>query len=968
MSSPPQRPPPPNPGDDNDYNNNIDGQPSQQNALTLEESVQAPTDAQTEGQGSPPSITFEFTLPGLLDGNPSNRGLSDLIAGLRPGAESRDTTAQGGQTAENGSNQSTRTGPQTGSAAPPIPAPEARAGAGAGAGAGSTAAAADGNAEAGHSPLEILWSFTIRPNADGGIPSIGLHPPPTGQNIPEQHPTNITGTGENNAQPQAGRQGLPPPWLFPPFFNFFMPMRTEPQPNPEKAAELLRSLPTVTRVSLARVDRIVAAQEKDSPPDEKGWKCGICLEGVNAEDVKGKGKAKEGGNEGASGDAEKIEVDEKQADQQSGTGVKALPCNHLFHADCLEPWFLTKHTCPSCRLDLDPLQTLNDPPPRQNPLRPSATGAGSSRSQNAHPYARNNGNTSSGSTTNVASSTAPEPAHNSQPDAGTLPTPSHGLPSANGGQGDNNQDHGPTITFFWSAPPGSASLPGFNPFRTFPFQNSLPRQESVSPMTVPSGQQPQASAPAPAPISGSSDTQAGSTTSLAGQGENMAGNAGLTAPSTPGPIFDAPTFTSPLQMASRSSPAPVRSEGNRSLESLDASAAVPSLAETSTPRATSPIPIPTGPFGIAGASAPSSASSDNRPQPQRRPHITIIRTSSPGPAGGAGPPPFGLPFLPLPPHLPLGMGQNQPSPSHLSSGTNTESASASGQAADTSLSAASAGTAAPASGSRPTEESDPSAAAAPGGAAKPFVPESLEKWILDREKSLGWRCDSPDCSYYSPPPSEIEIENEDGDVQMAETDRPAEGDEDDAGKQLMSVYSVRQPIQSSPYEPFTGSTCEQPTMSIPEIRVGGVASDHEGESSTSAATGAAGADAATPSPTGTSEKDPWAVLACPHRYHRKCVSRLEKLASAPMGSAPTSTPKENDEDERLWVRCAKCQKEGWAGDICSNSSKSSKGNENGAGETKMAHRAREGEDDAEAEAEDDDYAPSEKEVESLIAL
>lgn len=86
------------------------------------------------------------------------------------------------------------------------------------------------------------------------------------------------------------------------------------RPDPEAAAELLRSLPTVEKGLFRRVERVIIAEQvkNDEDGEEQGWKCGICLEGHDLE-------AKE-------------------------TGIKALPCNHLFHGDCLEPWFATNHT------------------------------------------------------------------------------------------------------------------------------------------------------------------------------------------------------------------------------------------------------------------------------------------------------------------------------------------------------------------------------------------------------------------------------------------------------------------------------------------------------------------------------------------------------------------------------------------------------------------------------------------------
>jgi hypothetical protein len=34
-------------------------------------------------------------------------------------------------------------------------------------------------------------------------------------------------------------------------------------------------------------------------------------------------------------------------------GIVNLKCGHLFHRDCLAPWFAHRHTCPVCRADVD---------------------------------------------------------------------------------------------------------------------------------------------------------------------------------------------------------------------------------------------------------------------------------------------------------------------------------------------------------------------------------------------------------------------------------------------------------------------------------------------------------------------------------------------------------------------------------------------------------------------------------------
>lgn len=116
--------------------------------------------------------------------------------------------------------------------------------------------------------------------------------------------------------PGSEQQAGPAPiW---PFFPFGF-SNAPPPPDPAKAAELIASLPTVGRALLRRVDKVVAAEDasEGKEQDERGWRCGICLEGMAG--------------------PEEIVADPQLV-------VKALPCNHLFHEGCVQPWFTSHHT------------------------------------------------------------------------------------------------------------------------------------------------------------------------------------------------------------------------------------------------------------------------------------------------------------------------------------------------------------------------------------------------------------------------------------------------------------------------------------------------------------------------------------------------------------------------------------------------------------------------------------------------
>ncbi|XDV28252.1 hypothetical protein PO909_031600, partial [Leuciscus waleckii] len=49
-------------------------------------------------------------------------------------------------------------------------------------------------------------------------------------------------------------------------------------------------------------------------------------------------------------------------DYSAGENVRQLPCNHLFHNDCIVPWLEQHDTCPVCRKSLSGQNTATDPP------------------------------------------------------------------------------------------------------------------------------------------------------------------------------------------------------------------------------------------------------------------------------------------------------------------------------------------------------------------------------------------------------------------------------------------------------------------------------------------------------------------------------------------------------------------------------------------------------------------------------
>lgn len=144
-------------------------------------------------------------------------------------------------------------------------------------------------------------------------PLFGLHLPPV---APRVGPFGLAGARpteqQSDIEMQMGR-GEMGPELWTSIVNHLLPVfasgLADRRADPAKAAELIRALPTVGKDMMERVDHVISATEEH----DEGWSCSICFEG--AEDVPAEGDR----------------------------AIKVTPCNHLFHAGCLEPWFTT-HT------------------------------------------------------------------------------------------------------------------------------------------------------------------------------------------------------------------------------------------------------------------------------------------------------------------------------------------------------------------------------------------------------------------------------------------------------------------------------------------------------------------------------------------------------------------------------------------------------------------------------------------------
>ncbi|RXW22125.1 hypothetical protein EST38_g3749 [Candolleomyces aberdarensis] len=233
--------------------------------------------------------------------------------------------------------------------------------------------------------------------------------------------TDAPGNDQPFNPPEGGPPRMPEGMGLPPSFAelFSNPMflsemlGIEPDiEDPERANRLIEGLEEVPVGLVKRLERVggmAGASGDELTGGDSG--CAVCWEKLL--EVDDENSTTESDSRSKQKEREKEEGEEEE--KKPHPKIVSLPCAHVFHAECLRPWFSRpkQTTCPTCRFNIDP-ENLTYVPYRQR-RRAQRNAASSSTSSNSTTSSTTEDNATA--TNEASTSTAPAQPSSNEPSA-----------------------------------------------------------------------------------------------------------------------------------------------------------------------------------------------------------------------------------------------------------------------------------------------------------------------------------------------------------------------------------------------------------------------------------------------------------------------------------------------------------------------------------------------------------------------